>query len=294
LSDPLTAARRLKFALACLGERDFAAAAEAAAAAAVANPAQPEPWFVLGEARQGAGDAPAAALASRSYLEREPADRLGAILRLALLGAAPLPAAPPPAYLQALFQEYAPRFDRALTEALAYRGPTLLGEALAGRRFRRALDLGCGTGLLAPVLRPLAERLEGVDLSGGMLARARGRGLYDSLTAADAVQHLAAQPAAGFDLLAAADLFPYLGDLAPLLREAARVLAPGGLLAATLERHEGPSDYDLAPTQRFRHAPDHLLRLLSGMELRCLSLEAVSIRLEAGQPVPGLVLLAEK
>ena len=293
-TDRLTAARRLEFALACLAHGDCAAAAEAARAATEADPALPEAWFVLGEASQRAGDAMAAAAAYRCYLEAEPGDRLGAEVRLAILGAAPTPAQLPTAYLRALYQEYAPRFEQSLTEGLAYRGPALIDQALGERRFARTLELGCGTGLLGPVLRPRAAQLEGVDLSPAMLARARRRGLYDALHEAEALAFLAAAPADTWDLVAAADLLPYLGDLAPVLAGITRVLTTGGRVVLTLERHDGAEDYLLAPTQRFRHAARYVLGLVQALGLAVERLDPVVTRQEAGQPVPGLLLVASK
>src|SRR6185295_18689835 len=99
-------------------------------------------------------------------------------------------------------------------QALNYRAPRLLAAALvaSGRRYAHALDLGCGTGLAAPELRPLADRMTGVDLSANMLAQARARGLYDTLLQADALEFLAAREDS-FDLVLAADVFIYVGAL---------------------------------------------------------------------------------
>ena len=49
------------------------------------------------------------------------------------------------------------------------------------------LDAGCGTGLCAPLLKPYARVLAGIDLSGGMLVRARARGIYDELIEGESV-----------------------------------------------------------------------------------------------------------
>jgi len=292
--DRLIAARRLGFALAALAEQDFAAAAEAAEAAIAADPALAEAWFVLGEARQRLGQVPAASLAYRRYLAEQPDDRLGALLRLAILGAEPTPRVLPAAYLRALYQEYAPRFEQSLVQGLDYRGPALIAEVVGDRKVPRALDLGCGTGLMAPVLRERAARLEGVDLSPAMLARARRRGLYDLLHESEVLAFLAGTAPASWDLVVAADLLIYFGDLEPLLREGARALAPFGRLVLTLERNDGGEDYLLAPTQRFRHAAAYLDRLLRETGLRVERLEPAVTRQEAGQPVPGLLVVAAK
>ena len=61
----------------------------------------------------------------------------------------------PQAYVRALFDQYAPRFEFALVDDLGYRGPALLFKAVLSVRaaarkpafFKRAIDLGCGTGL---------------------------------------------------------------------------------------------------------------------------------------------------
>ena len=133
----------------------------------------------------------------------------------------------PRAYVARLFDDYAQRFDRHLVEELAYRGPALIAAAIdaaaPGRRFARALDLGCGTGLAGAPLRARVERLEGVDLSPAMLAKARERGLYDALEAADIVDHLRRFGAA-FDLIVAADALAYCGDLQPVFAAAAAAL----------------------------------------------------------------------
>ncbi|MBP0573367.1 tetratricopeptide repeat protein, partial [Mycobacterium tuberculosis] len=82
-----------------------------------------EGWIGLAEAREKAGDGDGAIAALREALRRDPADRLGAALHLARLGAAAAPAAPPPAYVRDLFDAYADDFETALVDRLGYRGP---------------------------------------------------------------------------------------------------------------------------------------------------------------------------
>ena len=123
----------------------------------------------------------------------------------------------PEAYVARLFDDYAPRFDAHLTKALDYRAPALIAEALdlaaPGRRFASALDIGCGTGLMGEAVRDRVDRLVGVDLSPGMIARARERGLYDELEVAEAAAFLARTAPGAYDCILAADALCYFGEL---------------------------------------------------------------------------------
>ena len=155
------------------------------------------------------------------------------------LGAAPL-SGMPQAYVQALFDQYAPRFESALVDDLGYRGPALLFKAVLSVRaaarkpafFKRAIDLGCGTGLAAAAFAKEVDHFIGIDLSPRMIERARATGLYAELEVADMLQGLRARPDASADLILAADAMVYVADLAPRARRGRRVLSrrrPAGL-----------------------------------------------------------------
>jgi predicted TPR repeat methyltransferase len=254
-------------------------------------PDWPPALFALGEARTKLGDADGAVEAFRAALAADSADALGAAGRLALLGRGEPPHDLPRAYVARLFDDYAQRFDRHLVGDLAYRGPALIAAAIdaaaPGRRFARGLDLGCGTGLAGAPLRARVERLEGVDLSAAMLAKARERGLYDALEAADIVDHLRRFGAA-FDLIVAADALAYCGDLQPLFAAAAAALAPGGLFAFTVETFAGEG-YRLGETMRFAHAPAYVEASAAAAALSRLFVEAAAARREKGADVAGLM-----
>lgn len=292
--DRIAASRRLDVALGLLAEERYADAAAVALAASEADPDYAEAWFTLGEAAQLAGDADQAEAAFRRYLRLLPEDRHGAVAHLAQLGRAEAPDRLPAAYVRALFDDYAPRFDESLRGRLHYRGPELLAAAIAAaapsRRFASALDLGCGTGLMGGELRPLALELAGLDLSPRMLRRARLTGHYDRLLAGDLLALLPGE-AARHDLVVAADVLPYLGDLAPALGGIAGALQAGGLFAATLERAEA-GDIRLLPTQRFAHGEGYIRAMLSSAGLAPLRLEPVSVRQERARPVAGWLLVA--
>lgn len=288
--------RRLDWARAFLAEGDFAAAAELLAETVEAAPGFAAAWFLLGEAREGQGESEAAREAYGRALALDPADRLGAGLRRARLGGEAADGVMSAAYVRTLFDQYADRFDTALRDNLAYRGPELLLEAVRaastaqGRelRFGAALDLGCGTGLAGVLFAPLVERLDGVDLSPAMLEKARALGLYAALEAGEMGAALGAMPAGGLDLVIAADALCYVGDLAPIFHAARAALASGGLFAFTLETHEGESVM-LRETLRYAHGEDYVRTLAAEAGLTVVLLERASTRSEKGVPVPGLV-----
>ena len=196
----------------------------------------------------------------------------------------------PPAYVEALFDGFAERFDRQLVEMLDYRAPALLAELVAGRRarFKRILDLGCGTGLAAPALQRFGGQLTGVDLSSAMLAKAAERGGYDQLVRAEAVDFLEKSPAA-FDLILAADVLIYFGDLSPLFAAAAQALAPGGLLAVSTEL--GETGWTLLPTARYAHGDDYIASL-PGFQI--VERQEIALRRETTSMTVGCLYVLER
>jgi predicted TPR repeat methyltransferase len=255
-------------------------------------------WFALGELRERRGDRDAAKAAFAQALAADGEDRHGARLRLARLGEGAPEAAMSSGYVRALFDQYAPRFDAALREGLAYRGPELLRAALTdvvqtrGQpfHFSRMIDLGCGTGLMAEALAGRFDDATGVDLSPAMLAEARRKALYTRLIAADMLAFLQAYDGVA-DLVIAADAFVYVADLGPLCRAAARPLTPDGLLAFTVETHAGVG-VTLSEKLRYAHSEGHVRAEVEDAELALFLLAPASTRREAGSAVPGLVAIA--
>ncbi|MFC7473922.1 methyltransferase domain-containing protein [Dankookia sp. GCM10030260] len=285
------ALRNLGQALCALG--DAAAALAPLEGAAALLPAAPEPLLALAHARREAGDAAGAAQAAKAALDRAAAAPVlagQARFLLAALGAAPAPDRAPAAYVRDLFDQFAPRFEAELTGRLDYRTPALLAALLAdagvaAARRLRALDLGCGTGLSGAALAPFARRLEGLDLSPRMLAEARRRGIYDALHESDLLDWLPGR-AAAFDLVAAADVLNYLGDLGPALAAIAGALAPGGVAAFSVEAGVG-APFALGEAMRYRHDPAHVAALAEAAGLAVAARQAVVLRQEKGAPVAG-------
>ncbi len=261
-------------------------------AALALAPEWPDAHFARAETLAEAGDTLAAREGYAAYLRFADADVMGAEARLALLGAAPTPASLPAAYVRTLFDQYAERFDEALLTRLEYRAPYQLRAAfdkaapLAAASLR-VLDLGCGTGLAGEAFRDRASWLAGVDLSPGMVAAARRKRLYDSLAVEEAVTALAARPAA-YDLVVAADVLVYIGDLAPLFRAARHALAAGGYICVSTERADA-GDYSLGRGCRYAHGRPYIERLAAETGFEVVLHEDAVCRQEAGVDVPSRI-----
>jgi predicted TPR repeat methyltransferase len=300
-SGDVLADRRYEQARGYAADGDRAAAADLLMQALERAPGFASAWFALGEVRAQGGDVAGAVDAFRAALHADPSDRHGAALQLARLNAADPAAAMTPAYVRSLFDQYAANFDQALVEGLGYHGPQMLREALraatAARdrpfRFARALDLGCGTGLVAEALRAHCDAIVGVDLSPAMVAAARRKDLYAEVSGGDALDFLTAQSAGACDLIVAGDVFVYLPDLEPVCRAVARALAPDGLFAFTVETHAG-TDVVLGEKLRYAHGADHVRAALGAAGLSPVAFEHASTRTENGVPVPGLLVIAAK
>lgn len=299
-SGNLIADRRYDFGRDLQLRGDLAAAADLMTQAAELEPRFASAWFSLGDLREQLGERDAAIEAYRCAREADPDDRHGAKLRLMRLGAEDL-STMPPGYVRALFDQYAPKFDKTLIKDLDYCGPEILLKAVLAARhaarlpahFKRALDLGCGTGLAAREFGSLVDEFIGIDLSPGMIAHARTTGLYARLEVMDMLQGLRAEAEASANLILAADAVVYVPDLAPLLMEAARVLKPQGLLAFTVETHAGEGVI-LGPSLRYAHSADYLRSAIGDANLTVCAVSPASTRTEAGEPVPGLVVTASR
>ena len=300
-SGDLRADRRYEYARAAFDEGDHAGAADVARQVLELVPNFAAAHALLGRALVALGQADAAVAPLEEALALEPDDALGVRLDLARLGRVPADAAITQGYVRALFDDYAPQFDKHLLKNLHYRGPDLLVDALrraACQRFRpfrfgRTLDLGCGTGLMAQALAGVGEAMEGVDLSPRMLAKAAKTKLYDRLHEADLAAFLSARAPGEADLVVAADVFVYVADLAPVFRQSRRVLARDGFLAFTAQAHAGQGVI-LGEDARYAHGEEYLRDELAAAGLRIVLFEEVSTRQDAGEPVAGFLVVAER
>jgi predicted TPR repeat methyltransferase len=172
----------------------------------------------------------------------------------------------PDRYVRKLFDLHAERFDSILVDDLRYAIPRQIAQILAAHQGDdeskwEVLDLGCGTGLVGEALAPFSRGIVGVDLSPGMLEKARERGCYTRVENADIVEMMRRERASTYDVVTAADVFIYVGKLDDAVREIARIIRPGGLIAFSVESLDAPSakadaaaarrGYRLSPTARY-------------------------------------------
>lgn len=208
---------------------------------------------------------------------------------LAALGVGDTPAVAPASYIKELFDQYAGHFDQHLQGVLQYQVPRLLAEAIDRHRAKGeldTLDAGCGTGLCAPFLRPYSHRLTGVDLSEKMLDKAAQTALYDELICAELSQFLALKPDC-FDLIAAADVLVYIGDLQAVFEGARLALRRGGLLAFSVEQgaaHES-AEFSLQASHRYAHSARYIKRLASRNGFAVAGMQAAIARQDKGENI---------
>jgi len=299
-SGDLIADRRFEFARDLLLKGDLAAAAELLEQATELAPKFASAWFTLAEIRERLGQRAPAIAAFQEARLADPEDRHGAAVWLMRLGAEQL-SEMPKGYVQTLFDQYAPRFEAALLGDLNYRAPQLLFKAVLAARlaakkpafFKRGIDLGCGTGLGAAAFAKAVDHFIGIDLSPKMIEQARATELYAVLEVDDMIDGLRKKPDASAELVLAADALVYVGDLSSVLTQVRRVLAPGGLMAFTLETH-GENGVVVGAGLRYSHGADDVRKAIKAAGLTTVKLEEASPRTEDNEPVRGLVVIAAK
>jgi predicted TPR repeat methyltransferase len=257
------------------------------------------------------GERDKAATLYREWLAEDPSNPVALHQLAACLGEQP-PARASDAYVEHVFDAFATSFDAKLA-ALDYQAPSLLHAALqhhvpgAAAHGLCVVDLGCGTGLMGPLLRPWARSLAGCDLSVGMLARAKQRGHYDVLHKAELTHYLDTQPQQ-FDLSVSADTLCYLGDLGPVHQAAAKALRPGGWFAYTVEALPDPAEaphaaqgtppdpcgWVLRSSGRYAHSGEQLDNWVRKADLALVERRACTLRQEAGAPMQGWLVVARK
>jgi predicted TPR repeat methyltransferase len=212
---------------------------------------------------------------------------------LAAMGAGDAPPIAPQDFIVSLFDRYSSRFDDHLVNGLGYQAHEVLCKAILKLRPQGAFDiadLGCGTGLCAPLLAPLARSMTGVDLAPRMLDKARERGIYTSLVEDDVASFLRKSAAQSFDMLVSTDVFIYIGDLTEVFTGARHAIRPGGLFGFSIETSE-KEDFELRASRRYAQSLAYIRRLAAHNGFEMQVEEPCTLRKEGGKDMAGHIIV---
>ncbi len=288
--------RRMEFAEIFEREGDIQAAIEVMRGVTEFVPDWVYGWHKLGCLAQEAGDRVGAVAAFERAVQLDPSDTLGAGVLLEVLGARAPSGQMPVAFVEALFDQYADRFDQSLVGKLGYRVPQRLGALVSevGQgRFSQVLDLGCGTGLSGAVFRPISDHLSGVDISDAMLRKAHIRGVYDVLSKGDISQLPPLDPPV-YDLVLAADVLIYLGDLSAVTHWVGAALHDGGLFAFSVEAAAQTAPYVIQPSRRYAHARSYVEEIFGAAGWSILTLSHDVLRQDRGADIWGYLCVVRR
>ena len=262
------------------------------------RPKHPEARRLLALAHCTLGEVDKAVEVFEEWLKEEPDNPIARHM-LAACSGRDVPPRASDEFIEATFDSFAASFDSKLAK-LSYRAPALVAEMLAdsngdASKSLDVLDAGCGTGLCGPLIAQYARRLVGVDLSERMIAQARARNVYDELVKRELTAYLG-EFTATFDVIVSADTLVYFGPLEDVVAASGNALRPGGRIIFTVEEligAERDAGYAISTNGRYRHKRGYIERVLANASLRS-ELVPAELRLEAGDPVPGLVVRGTK
>jgi ubiquinone/menaquinone biosynthesis C-methylase UbiE/DNA-binding transcriptional ArsR family regulator len=175
---------------------------------------------------------------------------------------------------QAFFSRLAPDWDRirslhapeAVVEAAVL-------DALGSAKIRNLVDLGTGTGRMLQLLAPRASRTVGLDASHAMLSVARANLEKAGLRGIELRQgdiYAPPFPRNTFDLVVIHQVLHYLDDPARAIREAARLVAPGGrILVVDFAPHSLEFLREAQAHRRLGFAPSQVASWLDEAGLDC-------------------------
>lgn len=208
------------------------------------------------------------------------------------------PRTQPESLVAETFDNFAARFDDLMVIRFKYMLPRDVAAMIRDWHSDKPgdlLDLGCGTGLLGICLQPWKGALVGVDLSGKMIEAAAQHDVYHKFHQVNLLDALVHTPEKHYDVIAALDVFPYVGELSEALPNAFRILTPGGRLVFSIETHaDCQGNYCLPQTYRYVHHPDYVQRLLADAGFTETTMSACTLWYETGNPVPGLLVTTRK
>lgn len=204
-------------------------------------------------------------------------------------------------YVQRIFDAFADDFEDVLHN-LDYCAPQLIANELDTRfgesyyKKMRILDAGCGTGLCGNFLKKYAHfgQLCGIDISEKMLDVAQRKKIYNKLQQAD-IETCLPEKRAFFDLIVAADVLTYIGDLNKVINNFSRLLQINGYLMFTVSKnYVDETDYYLHNSGRFLHHKNYVEQLLDKHNFTLEKICEHFLRNEGDNQVMGYLIVARK
>jgi predicted TPR repeat methyltransferase len=202
---------------------------------------------------------------------------------------------PPKEYIKNLFDDFAERFDESLVDQLEYRLPFLMKELIfkldpTRNKFKKVIDLGCGTGLSGKELRDNSENLSGIDISGNMVAKARELDIYDHLIVGDIVDTLDSSTEK-YDLFVALDVLIYIGDVKSIFNTVRNCCNKNAFFIFSVETQE-EDGYSLLKSARYAHSEDYILDITSE-RFKVVDSQDVRLRKEGSSWIDGKIFILQ-
>ena len=198
---------------------------------------------------------------------------------------------PPKEYVKNLFDDYAQKFNDSLVEKLQYKLPFIIKELIiklnnANSKFKKVIDLGCGTGLAGPDLIKVSDNLTGIDLSENMIKKAKKLDIYDSLIVGDIVEQLELLEEE-YDLFVALDVFIYIGEPTNFFNAVKKCCNKNSLFIFSIETQEDEG-YSLLKSSRYAHSHNYILDVASN-GFRLVDSHNVRLRKEGNNWIDGKI-----
>jgi len=202
---------------------------------------------------------------------------------------------PPKEYVKNLFDDYAERFDDSLIKQLGYKLPFLMKELILKldpprNKFKKVIDLGCGTGLTGKELRDISNNLTGIDISSNMVAKTRELDVYDHLIIGDIVDILSSSKEK-YDLFIALDVFIYVGELTKIFKTVRQYCNKNALFIFSIETQE-EDGYSLLKSARYAHSADYILNIASD-GFKVIDSQEVGLRKEKESWIEGKIFILQ-
>ncbi len=199
-------------------------------------------------------------------------------------------------YVQTVFDNYSSNYEASLLDKLEYRVPQKIKAAFLElfpqkNRFNCLLDLGCGSGLGALEFKDFCDRMIGVDLSPRMLDLAEEKKIYDQLYCQEILAFLTAAKRQ-YDIILAADVFTYIGDLEPVVQQVYDVCLDNCIFMFSTETCK--EKYVLRKSGRFAHSERYLQEVLEAAGWKIHTRFTTDLRREKDGWISGMIHFAVK